>query len=96
MTVNNEFASEVERLYKAEEATQHQHETLTTHIKELQHKLSRQSQATGANSEEKSNLELQIQELKTNVENVRSENIKLQSERQKVENNCKSRQEVRL
>ena len=93
MAANNEFAGEVDRLYKAEEVMLEQHESLTTQVKQLQHKLSKQSQAV-TNNEEKSKLELQIQQLKLSLESVNSENDKLKREKQKLEYNFSSRQQV--
>ena len=97
MAVNNEFASEVERLYKAEEVALEQHESQTTRIKELQHKLAKQSQAATNNvEEEKLNLELQIRQLKMCLENEKSENNKLRSDKQRVELDSSSREEVSI
>ena len=95
MAANNEFAGEVERLYKAEEVMLEQHESLTTQIKQSQLKLSKQSQVA-TNNEEKSNLELQLQKLKLSLENALSENDKLKGERKILESNSSSssRQQV--
>ena len=88
MAVNNEFATEVERLYKGEEVALHQLESQSIQIKELQHKLSTQSQDVTNNvQQEKSGLELQIQQLKLSLENVKSE-------KQKLETTFSSREEV--
>ena len=94
MAANNEFAGEVERLYKAEEVMLEQHESLTTQIKQLDTKLSKQSQAV-ANNEEKSKLQLQIQQLQLALENANSENDKLKAEKKLLEYNNNSRQQVR-
>ena len=88
MAVNNEFATEVERLYKGEEVALHQLESQAKQIKELQHKVSTQSQDVTNNvQQEKSSLELQIQQLKLCLENVKSE-------KQKLETTFSSREEV--
>ena len=79
MAVNNEFATEVERLYKGEEVALNQLESQASQIKELQHKLSIQKQDVTKNvNQEKSSLELQIQQLKMSLESVKSENFKLE------------------
>ena len=94
MAANNEFAGEVERLYKAEEVMLEQHESLATKIKQLELKLSKQSQVV-SNHEEKSSLELQIQQLKLSLEKAKSENDKLKGEIKILEYNCSSsRQQV--
>ena len=94
MAANNEFAGEVERLYKAEEGMLEQHESLATKIKQLELKLSKQSQVV-SNHEEKSSLELQIQQLKLSLEKAKSENDKLKGEMKILEYNCSSsRQQV--
>ena len=87
MAANNEFAGEVERLYKAEEVMLEQQESLATQIKQL----SKQSQVV-TNIEEKSSLELQIQQLKRSLENAKSENDKLKKEKQILEYNHSSSQ----
>ena len=94
MAANNEFAGEVERLYKAEEVMLEQHESLRTQIKQLDTKLSKQSQVV-TNNEEKSKLQLQIQQLELALEKANSENDKLKAEKKLLEYNSSSRHQVR-
>ena len=94
MAANNEFAGEVERLYKAEEVMLEQQDSLTTQIKQLQLKISKQSQPV-TNHEEKSKLELQIQKLSLSLENANRENDKLKVEKKLLESNHSSRPQVR-
>ena len=90
LTVNEEFAAEVERLYKSEEQHLAEKEELGRQLQQLQGGGELQLQ------EERGKLELQIRRLTQALDSIKVEHQQLQDINTRREQNLSSKQEVGL
>ena len=86
MIANEELASEVDKLYKAEEQQLREREMLTKELKEIEHKKEFEKKQLDLKlQDEMSKLEIQIIQLNKSLEIAKFENEKLQANRKTVE-----------
>ena len=85
MIANEELASEVEKLYKAEEQQSVDREKLMKELKEIIDKKEFEKNQLNLNQDEKSNLETQIKRLHKSLEITKLENGKLEVIRKTVQ-----------
>ena len=97
LDVNEEFASEVEKLYKNEEKYQYKIEHLERQYKDLQSKyqLEKQSQSNNLVGEQ-AKLEMQIKKLTNSLENMKTDYEQLLESNKQQERLLSNKQEVTL
>ena len=95
MLANEELASEVEKLYKAEEQQFGERENLTKELKESHDQTEVEKKQLNLKlQDEKSQLEIQINRLNKDLEITKLENEKLHANRKSVEHTLPHLQEV--
>ena len=86
MLANKDLATEVEKLYRAEEQQLEEREKLTKELQEIEDKKEfEKNQLHLRFKDEKSKLEIQIHQLNKNLEITKLENEKLHAHRKNVE-----------
>ena len=95
INANEELATEVEKLYKAEEQQLEEKENMLKEIKSLQQKIEvEKKQLYLKHQEEKNNLEIQIERLEKTLQSIIEENKNLKAEQKSVNHNTQNLEEV--